>query len=92
MIGDRIRALRERCGLNRGELGQAIGVSEAAIEHYEANRWQPGNKLIVKMAELLHVTVPELVGECLTIEEQDGSTIYIKNIGCGRYCTVGRIK
>ncbi len=92
MIGERIRILRERCGLTREELAEAIGVSAAAIEHYEADRWRPGRGLITRMAVLLKATVPELVGDCLAVQDEDGSTVYIKNFGCGRFCAVGRTK
>ncbi|HWR10146.1 helix-turn-helix transcriptional regulator [Sporomusa sp.] len=92
MIGERIRMLRERCGMSREQLAESIGVSVAAIEHYEANRWRPGQGLITRMASLLKATVPELVGDCLAVQDEDGSTVYIKNFGCGRFCTVGRTK
>ncbi|HWR45615.1 helix-turn-helix transcriptional regulator [Sporomusa sp.] len=92
MIGERIRTLRERCGMTQEQLAESIGVSATAIEHYEANRWRPGHGLITRMAEMLKATVPELVGECMAVQDEDGSTVYIKNFGCGRFCAVGRTK
>lgn len=92
MIGEKLRALRERCGMTHEEMAESLGVSVAAIEHYEADRWRPGHCLVTKIAELLQVTVPELVGECMVVQNEDGSTVYIKNLGCGRFCTVGRTK
>jgi transcriptional regulator with XRE-family HTH domain len=91
MFGERIQALRERCGMTREQLAEAIGVSGMAIEQYEANRWRPGNRLVGRLAEKLKVTVPELVGDCMAVRNEDGSTVYIKNLGCGRFCAVGRI-
>lgn len=91
MIGERMQALRERCGMTQAELAEAVGVSVAAIEHYEANRWRPGNGLVGRLAEKLKATVPELVGDCLAVQNEDGSTVYIKNFGCGRFCAIGKV-
>ncbi|WP_371363558.1 hypothetical protein SRRS_44380 [Sporomusa rhizae] len=92
MIGEKLRSLRERCGMTQEEMAESLGVSIVAIEHYEADRWKPGNSLVTKIAELLKVTVPELVGDCMAVKNEDGSTVYIKNLGCGRFCAVGRTK
>lgn len=92
MIGEKIRTLRERCGMTQEQLAESIGVSAGAIEQYEANRWRPGHGLITRMAELLKVTVPELVGDCMAVQDEDGTTVYIQNRGCGRFCAVGRTK
>lgn len=92
MIGEKLRTLRERCGMTQEQLAESIGVSAGAIAQYEANRWRPGHGLITRMAELLKVTVPELVGECMAVQDEDGTTVYIQNRGSGRFCTVGRTK
>ncbi|WP_371373041.1 helix-turn-helix domain-containing protein [Sporomusa aerivorans] len=92
MFGERIQALRERCGMTQEHLAQAIGVSVTAIEHYEANRWRPGSTLVGRLAKELKTTVPELVGDCLAVQNEDGSTVYIKNFGLGRFCAVGKTK
>lgn len=61
MIGLRIAALRKRAGLSQRELGQRLGVSASAVGMYEQGRREPSAEKLVRLAEILEVTVDYLL-------------------------------
>lgn len=61
-IGGRIAYLRERRGLTQEELSQALGISRAALSHYEKNRREPDSETLTKLADLFKVSLDYLVG------------------------------
>ncbi|MEC0228045.1 MULTISPECIES: helix-turn-helix domain-containing protein [Paenibacillus] len=60
--GDRIAQLREKRGLTQEELSTKIGISRAALSHYETNRREPDYETINKIATFFHVTIDYLLG------------------------------
>ena len=52
------------------ELGRIIGVSESAISMYETFKREPDNATLVKIADILDVSVDYLLGKSETIETQ----------------------
>ncbi|NOU70916.1 helix-turn-helix domain-containing protein [Paenibacillus sp. LMG 31458] len=60
--GDRIALLREKRGLTQEELSTKIGISRAALSHYETNRREPDYETINKIANFFNVTVDYLLG------------------------------
>lgn len=60
--GDRIALLREKRGLTQEELSNKIGISRAALSHYETNRREPDYETINKIANYFNVTVDYLLG------------------------------
>jgi repressor LexA len=63
MLGNRIKALREREGLKQDELAKKLSVSPSAIGMYETNKREPNNEIIIKLAEYFHVTTDYLLGK-----------------------------
>lgn len=59
---NRLREARKRKHLTMKELGTMVGVTEAAISHYELGKRQPDNEIIVKLSNSLGVTVDYLLG------------------------------
>lgn len=59
---NRLREARKRKHLTMKELGSMVGVTEAAISHYELGKRQPDNEIIVKLSNSLGVTVDYLLG------------------------------
>lgn len=60
-IGERMKAFRLGAGLSPEELAEAAGVSRAAIYRYEAGH--PAKiDVLVKIADLLNVSLPTLLG------------------------------
>lgn len=60
-IGDRIRHYRRRLNLTQKELAQKVGVSTGTIGMYETNKREPDLQMLRRLAEVLEVTVGELV-------------------------------
>lgn len=60
--GDRIAHLREKRGLTQEELSNKMGISRAALSHYETNRREPDYETINKIANFFHVSVDYLLG------------------------------
>jgi transcriptional regulator with XRE-family HTH domain len=61
-IGGRIAQLRDQRGWTQEELSTSLGISRAALSHYEKNRREPDTETLTKVADLFHVTIDYLVG------------------------------
>lgn len=61
-MGNRIREIRKAKGLTMKQLGEAVGVAESTISHYEVGRRQLDNEMLLKISEFLGVTVGYLLG------------------------------
>ncbi|WFB08958.1 helix-turn-helix transcriptional regulator [Streptomyces sp. LX-29] len=69
IIGAQIRALRERDGLTRAELGAAVGYSESLIRSVERGRRRPQPAMLLRMEEAFQVPgVFAAIGEQLLKE------------------------
>ncbi len=61
-IGERVRFIREKLGLNQAALAAQIGLGSATVvSRYESNQRQPDIATLVKLAELARITVDELL-------------------------------
>jgi transcriptional regulator with XRE-family HTH domain len=61
-IGGRIAFLRDQRHLTQEEVASALGISRAALSHYEKNRREPDSETLTKVADLFHVSLDYLVG------------------------------
>ena len=61
-IGSRIAKLREQRGWTQEQTSSALGISRAALSHYEKNRREPDTDTLTKFADLFHVSIDYLVG------------------------------
>ncbi|WP_123041939.1 helix-turn-helix domain-containing protein [Cohnella candidum] len=61
-IGSRIAFLRDQRGLTQEELASSLGISRAALSHYEKNRREPDTETLSKVADLFSVSIDYLVG------------------------------
>ena len=59
---ERLRSARKAAGMTMKELGQKVGCAEATISHYELGRNEPPQEVLIKMAEVLGVSVSWLMG------------------------------
>lgn len=59
---ERLREARKKNRLTMKQLGAMVGVTEAAISHYELGKRQPDYDLAVKLSDCLGVTVDYLLG------------------------------
>jgi len=61
-IGNRIAQLRDKRGWTQEQLSASIGISRAALSHYEKNRREPDTETLTKIADLFKVSIDYLVG------------------------------
>ena len=59
--GDRIAQLRERKGMTQEELAGSIGITRAALSHYEKNRREPDYKTLSKIADYFKVSIDWII-------------------------------
>lgn len=56
-----IRKFRKMKGLTAKQLGEMVGVSEAAISHYETEKRSPSYETLLKIGEILECSVDTLL-------------------------------
>jgi transcriptional regulator with XRE-family HTH domain len=61
-VGSRIAQLRERQKWTQEELASKLGITRAALSHYEKGRREPDHEVLVKLADCFRVSVDFLVG------------------------------
>ena len=61
-IGSRIAHLREQRGWTQEQLSSLLGISRAALSHYEKSRREPDTETLSKVADIFGVTIDYLVG------------------------------
>lgn len=72
--GDRIANLREKRGLTQEELSSKLGISRAALSHYETNRREPDYETLRNIANYFDITLDYLLGRTTdprTVLDQD---------------------
>ena len=62
VTGDAIRHLRERRHLTQRELAERLNVSDKTISKWEKNLSVPDADTLIRLAEILEVSVSELLG------------------------------
>lgn len=55
-IGERLKKLREKKDLNQIQAAKLIGISNANLSRYEANKRNPSKENLHKLADFYHVT------------------------------------
>ncbi|OZB97653.1 hypothetical protein CJP46_00295 [Paenibacillus sp. XY044] len=60
--GNRISELREQKGLTQEALSITLGISRAALSHYEKNRRKPDFDTLSRLADYFQVSVDYLLG------------------------------
>ncbi|MFC5649870.1 helix-turn-helix domain-containing protein [Paenibacillus solisilvae] len=61
-IGSHIAKLRENRGWTQEQTAALLGISRAALSHYEKNRREPDSEILSKFADMFNVSVDYLVG------------------------------
>lgn len=61
-VGEKIRALRKARGLSQAALGQACGVTRAAVQQWEKGVTHPNPDHLQEAAEVLGVSAGQLIG------------------------------
>ena len=66
MLGETIATLRKKQGLSQQELADRLHVVRQTISKWEKNLSVPDADALVRLADALDVTVPQLLGETIT--------------------------
>lgn len=61
-FGSNLSVLRKRAGLSQEALADHLGVSRQAVSNWERNLSEPDLGTIMKISELLHASVSDLMG------------------------------
>ncbi|MBG9586958.1 hypothetical protein ABE26_07435 [Cytobacillus firmus] len=61
-IGKQISELRKKHKLTQQELAKRIGISRAALSHYEKDRREPDSDTIIKLASFFDVSTDAIYG------------------------------
>lgn len=67
--GDRIAFLREKHALTQEDLANKLGISRAALSHYETSRREPDYNTINKIASFFRVSIDYLLGRTNEFEK-----------------------
>lgn len=70
MLGENIVTLRKKQGLSQQELADRLHVVRQTISKWEKNLSVPDADALVRLAETLDVTVPQLLGETIAADAQ----------------------
>jgi len=65
-LGERVRALRARCGMTRKAAAQSAGVSERHWANLEYGLGNASIIVLLQVAEALHCSLAELIGDVTT--------------------------
>lgn len=60
-LGNRIKQEREKLNLSQDELAQKMNISRQAVSKWETGKSYPDIETIIKLSELYHLTLDELV-------------------------------
>lgn len=60
-LGERIRQLRKEAGWSQAELGEKVGTDSQRISRYETAKITPSLDAIVRIAEILNVSIDHLL-------------------------------
>ena len=61
-VGENIRNARKRAGLNQEELAELARLNRVTVAKYESGKVEPGAQALSRIADVLEVTVNELLG------------------------------
>ena len=56
-----IRKVRRTCGMTQKQLAEALGVTQGAVSQWETGRGGPSAKMLKPLADVLGVTVDDLL-------------------------------
>lgn len=68
-LGMRIELLRRRLDLTQAKLGGLVGVTGAAISHWESARFVPPTEMIPRLATALRTSQSWLMGQHVTDDD-----------------------
>ncbi|MBP5694569.1 MAG: helix-turn-helix transcriptional regulator [Bacilli bacterium] len=61
-FNERLKVFRKRAGLSQEQFASALNVKQYNVSDYEVGRSEPSIDLLIKIAQVLEVSIDELVG------------------------------
>ncbi len=61
-FGTRLKELRKNAGLTQAQLGERLGLTKSVISFYELQERSPSPGVLIKLAEVFHVSTDYLLG------------------------------
>lgn len=61
-LGQRLRAQRQALGITQQALADQAGLNHSAIHYWETGQSEPRSLKLAKVAQLLNISVDELLG------------------------------
>lgn len=61
-FGESLTRIRKERGITRKDFAEQLQIPYTTLRNYETDQREPGHRLLIKMAALLHVSVDELIG------------------------------
>ena len=77
MLGDKIKKLRKSIGMTQKELAEATGIKRSTIGMGESNKQGTSNENLIRLAQVLNVTVDYLLLDDSTLENDESHNISI---------------
>ena len=77
MLGDKIKKLRKSIGMTQKELAEATGIKRSTIGMVESNKQGTSNENLIRLAQVLNVTVDYLLLDDSTLENDESHNISI---------------
>jgi len=78
-FGARLADLRKSCGLTQTQLGDAVGASKRVIAYYETDGGQPPGAMLPNLADMLGVSVEQLLGTKVIKKKESPKTARLLN-------------
>lgn len=70
-VGENIRRIREKQGLNQEELAELAGIHRVTLARYETGKVDPGTQQISRIADALAVSVDVLLGKQSATDQKE---------------------
>ena len=61
-FGERLKMLRTEAGMTQNQLADRLGISKSVISYYELKERNPSPEILIRLAEIIHVTTDYLLG------------------------------
>jgi len=61
-FGNKLKELRVQAGMTQKQLAALVGVTKSVISFYELHERSPSPEVLIKLAQIFHVTTDYLLG------------------------------
>lgn len=78
---ERLRSIREACGVTQWEISKAVGCERSTYSYYESGKTEPDVETLCRMAKLYRTTVDSLLGSISIEGASDGEIDTVETIG-----------